>query len=249
MGGKPRRPVDPKAALRRRVWDDLRAAGVARFPGAWGRIPNFTGAERAAERLAQTDEWRAARVLKVNPDSPQRPVRRAALEAGKRLYMPVPKLASERPFLLIDPGELAPDQLWEASSIRGAGKLGRPVSVEEMDRVDLIVTGCVAVSARGGRLGKGGGYSDLEYAMLRELDLAGEATPVATTVHSIQVVDVAELPMTEHDISLDLIVTERGLVRCPDRPPRPTGILWDHLDAAKRDSIPVLARRARWGQR
>lgn len=244
MGGKPRRAGDPKAALRRRVWDDLRAAGAARFPGARGRIPNFTGAERAAERLAATDEWRAARIIKVNPDSPQRPVRRAALEAGKRLYMPVPKLASERPFLLIDPAELAPDQLWEASSIRGASKLGRPVAVRDMERIDLIVTGCVAVSARGGRLGKGGGYSDLEYAMLRELDLAGEKTPVATTVHSVQVVDAAELPMTEHDISLDFFVTEKGLVRCVDRPRRPPGILWDHLDPAKRASIPVLARRA-----
>ena len=40
-----------KAALRQEVWAALTAAGVARFPGAAGRIPNFTGAEAAAERL------------------------------------------------------------------------------------------------------------------------------------------------------------------------------------------------------
>jgi 5-formyltetrahydrofolate cyclo-ligase len=229
--------------LRRQVWNELRDAGVARFPGARGRIPNFTGAERAAELLAGTAEWETARVIKCNPDSPQRAVRRAALEAGKRLYMAVPKLASERPFLLLDPEELGPDRFWEASSIKGASELGRPVAVEDMEPIDLIVTGCVAVSRRGGRLGKGGGFSDLEYAMLRELGLAGEDTPVATTVHSIQV--VPSVPMTEHDLSLDLVITERDVIRCTDRPPRPQGVLWDHLAPDKRDAIPVLAARAR----
>ncbi len=40
-----------KAALREQVWSAMRAAKVARFPGAVGRIPNFTGAEAAAQRL------------------------------------------------------------------------------------------------------------------------------------------------------------------------------------------------------
>jgi 5-formyltetrahydrofolate cyclo-ligase len=244
MGTGVRKKLDPKAMLRRQVWNQLRDARVARFPGARGRIPNFTGAERAAEILAGTPEWQAARVIKCNPDSPQRAVRRAALEAGKRLYMAVPKLASERPFLLLDPEVLGPDRFWEASSIKGATELGQPVAIQDMERIELIVTGCVAVSRRGDRLGKGGGYSDLEYAMLRELELAGEDTPVATTVHSIQVVPSSALPMTEHDLSLDLVITERDVIRCTDRRPRPQGVLWDHLEPHKRDAIPVLAARA-----
>jgi hypothetical protein len=48
---------------------------VARFPGAAGRIPNFTGAEAAAERLRATPEWQAAGTLKANSDSAQLPVR------------------------------------------------------------------------------------------------------------------------------------------------------------------------------
>jgi len=41
-----------KQALRERVWDDLEASGVARFPfPPHGRIPNFDGADEAAERL------------------------------------------------------------------------------------------------------------------------------------------------------------------------------------------------------
>ncbi|HEX9992806.1 MAG TPA: hypothetical protein VGB14_07770, partial [Acidimicrobiales bacterium] len=66
--------MDAKQQVRERVWDALTGAGAARFPGARGRIPNFTGAERAAGRLAERPEWRAAAALKCNPDLPQLPV-------------------------------------------------------------------------------------------------------------------------------------------------------------------------------
>ncbi|MBV8385332.1 MAG: 5-formyltetrahydrofolate cyclo-ligase, partial [Acidimicrobiia bacterium] len=62
---------DDKQAVRERVWREMRRRKVARFPGAEGRIPNFTGAEAAAKRLASLDVWRAAEVIKCNPDSPQ----------------------------------------------------------------------------------------------------------------------------------------------------------------------------------
>jgi 5-formyltetrahydrofolate cyclo-ligase len=42
--GGPADLLAAKAALRQEVWSAMRAAKVARFPGAAGRIPNFTGA-------------------------------------------------------------------------------------------------------------------------------------------------------------------------------------------------------------
>jgi 5-formyltetrahydrofolate cyclo-ligase len=72
--GGPRGVLAAKADLREEVWSAMRAAGVARFPGAAGRIPNFTGAEAAAERLRGTPQWQAAGTLKANPDSAQLPV-------------------------------------------------------------------------------------------------------------------------------------------------------------------------------
>ena len=72
-----------KADLRQEVWSAMRAAKVARFPGAEGRIPNFSGAEAAAGQLRDLPAWRAAGTLKANPDSAQLPVRRRALEDGK----------------------------------------------------------------------------------------------------------------------------------------------------------------------
>src|SRR5260370_20579529 len=100
--GGPAGLLAAKAALRQEVWSAMRAAKVARFPGAAGRIPNFTGAEAAAERLRALPEWQAAGTLKANPDSAQWPVRQRALEDGKTVYIAVPRRA--RPEPLFSPG-------------------------------------------------------------------------------------------------------------------------------------------------
>jgi 5-formyltetrahydrofolate cyclo-ligase len=47
--GGPPEVLAAKAALRQEVWSAMRAARVARFPGAEGRIPNFAGAENAVK--------------------------------------------------------------------------------------------------------------------------------------------------------------------------------------------------------
>jgi len=231
-----------KRELRRARWDALRAAGAARFPGAAGRIPNFTGAEAAAELLARESVWQRASVLKCNPDLPQRPVRHRALKEGKRVYLAVPRLAEKKPFLLLDPGRLDEKDLWKASSIVGAFELGHPVTLKQLEPIDLIVTGCVAVASDGARLGKGGGYGDLEYALLRETRKIGPRTPIVTTVHPTQVLRKGRIPMGRHDVSLDLFATPKKVVRCPREYRRPKGILWNDLGPEERAAIPVLAR-------
>ena len=237
-----------KAELREEVWAALSAAGAARFPGARGRIPNFTGAEAAARRLAETDAWTGAGTLKSNPDAPQWPVRQRALEDGKTVYMAVPRLAEGRPFFLLDPAHLA-DPPRVASSIKGASRSARTVEVADLEPVDLVVTGCVAVAEDGSRLGKGGGFSDLEFAIATEAGLIGRDTVVVTTVHESQVVERGRIPVTDHDIWLDLIVTpERVIVpkRARGRArARPAAIVWDDLTDEKVDAIPLLRRLQR----
>ena len=51
------------------------------------KIPNFLGAEAAADQLAALQAWEATRVVKANPDKAQRPVRARALTEGKVLYI------------------------------------------------------------------------------------------------------------------------------------------------------------------
>jgi 5-formyltetrahydrofolate cyclo-ligase len=207
-----------------------------------GRIPNFIGAEAAARRLADSPAWHSARVVKCNPDAPQLPVRVLALRQGKRLFMAVPRLRQERCFLELDPRRLAGRER-TAASIRGAAQFGTPTLPKEMPMVDLIVAGSVAVDRKGARIGKGGGFSDLEFALLTELGLVGRWTTVVTTVHSLQIVP-APIPMLAHDIPLDLIVTPEDTIASPRRHQRPVGILWSILPERKIAEIPVLARLA-----
>jgi len=212
--------------------------GVALPPGAHGRIPKFVGAELAAERLAELPQWKAARVVKSNPDWAQLPVRIRALEDGKLLYMAVPRLATLKPFYLLDPAQLrAPFDTVATGD--GAAQLAPKVAVEEMRPVDLVVAGSVAVSRDGVRIGKGAGYSDIEVALLTEAGLIGPNTVIVTTVHAVQVLD-EELPETEYDFSVDLVVTPDEVITAGLPRRRPPGIAHEHLSNHKVNEIPVL---------
>jgi 5-formyltetrahydrofolate cyclo-ligase len=228
-----------KQSLRERVWGALEARGEARFPfPAHGRIPNFAGADEAAERLTETDAWREAETVKANPDAPQLPVRRAALRAGKTVYMAVPRLRDERCFLELDPEVL--DDYDAATTVSGSNKHGRQVAPDEMPPIDLVVSGSVVVAESGARIGKGEGFSDLEWAVLRELGLVDGETPVATTVHELQVRD-EEWTTDAHDVSLDLVVTPERTVET-DAGGKPAGIDWSLLSDADVEEMPVLER-------
>ena len=223
--------MDDKQDVRERVWQVLQDEGAARFPGARGRIPNFKGTEVAAERLAQLPEWHAAVVVKSNPDAPQLPVRRRARRDGKTLYMAVPRLREVKPFVRVE----------SDPTIKNAMRDGIPTSVEDLGHVDLVVCGTVAVNREGVRVGKGGGFSDLELALLTEAGLVDDATTIVTTVHRLQLVD-EELPETEHDFRVDIVVTPDEVVRTGTRRHSP-GVIWEHLDDEAIAAIPVLAAR------
>jgi 5-formyltetrahydrofolate cyclo-ligase len=226
-----------KQEARDRVWALLEREAAAP-PGVHGHIPNFVGADQAAARLAELEAWRTAEVVKSNPDKGQLPVRLHALHEGKLLYMAVPRLATPKPFYLLDPAALT-TPFESAATSQGAAGAARTIGVDEMRAVDLIVCGSVAVNRQGVRVGKGAGYSDIEVALLTEAGLIRPETVIVTTVHQIQVVD-DELPETEHDFSVDVIVTPDEVIQ-GGPPRRPSGIVLAHLSAEKVAEIPVLA--------
>src|SRR5947209_12909098 len=107
-----------KSAARQWVWDRLVAEGEARFPfPPHGRIPNFAGAEVAAARLFNIEPWKSATAIKVNPDSPQRPLRAEALRRGITVFVPTPRLRGG--FKKLDPRRIPPDRINEAASLFG----------------------------------------------------------------------------------------------------------------------------------
>ena len=235
-----------KKEIREAVWSLLQSEGVARFPGARGRIPNFKRAEQCASHVSELEVWQTAHVIKSNPDSPQRAIRHLALKQGKTIYMAVPRLREEKCFIELDPRRLGKN-LYAASSIKGAFEFGRQVSVKQMKFVDLILCGSVAVRRDGARIGKGGGYSDLEYAIAIELGIVSERTSILTTVHPLQIVD-EKIALEPHDIPVDFIVTPDEIIKCKTNLPRPAGIYWEYLDEEKIAAIPLLKKmQARLG--
>ncbi len=232
-------PVD-KEALRERIWDELEESGAARFPfPPHGRIPNFAAAAAAASRLTELNAWRTATTLKANPDAPQLPVRRRALRAGRTLFMAVPRLREPDCFVELDPARI--EDTDAAATVSAMDDYGQPVGPAHVPEIDLIVTGSVAVTPSGARVGKGEGYSDLEYAILHEFGLVSPSTPVVSTVHELQVV-TENIPVETHDVPIDLIVTPDRTIRTDTPYSRPTGVAWDRLSAERIDEIPVLER-------
>jgi 5-formyltetrahydrofolate cyclo-ligase len=241
--GGPADVLAAKASLREQVWAAMSAARVARFPGAAGRIPNFTGAEAAAQRLRELPEWRDARTLKANPDLPQLPVRQRALEDGKTVYMAVPRLAGAEPFFALDPDHLS-EPPRKAASISGAVRSARRVALAGLAPVDLVVMGSVAVGEDGARLGKGGGFADLEFALASAAGRIGPGTVTATTVHELQLRPAGTVPLTPHDVPVDLVITPDRVIDCRQvRGPRPApGVRWQELTEEKIAAIPLLAQ-------
>lgn len=230
-----------KDQLRSEVWSRL-VEQEAAIGKPFGHIPNFKGADQAAERLAGLPIWQQARVIKSNPDSPQQPVRWRALRDGKKLYMAVPRLTQEHCFVELTQTALEQQgiSLKTAATIKGAMRYGRLVSLAEMEPIDLVVTGCVAVSPDGGRTGKGAGFADLELGLLRQFGLINSDAPIVTTAHSLQFVEDEKLPMQSHDWSLIWIVTPADVFETRSTRPQPKGLDWTQVRSEQIETIPVL---------
>jgi 5-formyltetrahydrofolate cyclo-ligase len=92
----------------------------------------------------------------------------------------------------------------------GTAALGTIVNLTAVGNlhVDIVVVASVVVNPiTGARLGKGKGYGDIEYAMMRQLGACDDTTLVITTVHESQLLD--DLPssvMTEHDLYVEFFI-------------------------------------------
>jgi 5-formyltetrahydrofolate cyclo-ligase len=232
-----------KDKLRTEIWSLLKAQ-AASVGDPFGHIPNFLGAELAAKKLASLPIWQQAKTIKCNPDSPQIPVRMRALQDGKRLYMAVPRLTDDRCFVELTAEDLYKRNipLAEAAIARKALTCGNLVSFAQMQPIDLVIVGCVAVARNGGRTGKGAGFADLELAMLTEFGLVEIDTPIVTTVHSLQIVQDLRLPMQAHDWALNWIVTAEEVIETNTTYPRPNGLNWDSIRLEQLEQIPILRK-------
>lgn len=227
-----------KQEIREQIWNTMEEQKVVAFPfPPQGRIPNFRGAAKAADLFMQQPFWQDAATMKSNPDSPQKPVRARALKSGKRIFMAVPRLREEKPFREVIVDEQT--DINKAVTIKGYMANGEPRSVEDMPKIDIVIAGSVAVHRDGRRVGKGGGYSDIEFALAREAGKITEDTLIVTTVHPLQVVEY-DLPFEAHDVPLDYIITPDEVIATNTDYDRPEGIIREILTDKYLKEIPVL---------
>lgn len=180
-------------ALREEVWNALARYDLALHPTPpHGHHPNFKGAKRAAERLISTPEFQGTRTILVGMDAVLKPLREAALKAGKALILPHPDRAGE--FLQV--AGLNPKKLFR---VREVSRYGQRVELEA-SRIDLVLIGAVAVDEEGGWVGKGYGFP--------QAWLQVEA-PFATLAHPVMI--YPRLPVRERTVQL--IATPQRLIR------------------------------------
>ncbi len=232
-------PTDrAKARIRREVWSRLERLEIATTPRpCYGKIPNFVGSLNAARKITRLAAFREARVIYSTPDLPQKPIREEALRRGKVVVTALPRLNG---YLLLDPAKIPRDMVSYATTVRGSLKMGRRVPVLEDVKVDLVVLGSVAAGRDGARLGKGDGRYDLEYALLRELNVIDKSTPVATTIHDVQLVE--GIPMERHDVPADYVATPKELIVAEGRYEKPPGVFWELLTIDEIKASPILRR-------
>jgi 5-formyltetrahydrofolate cyclo-ligase len=235
-----------KQSIRERIWALLEERGVAAFPRPIrGRIPNFQGSNEACGSLTTLPEFNESHVVKVNPDAPQRRCRELVLSHGKLLIMPTPRIREG--FLLLDPGRIPVNHYREASTIGGAFRWSSPVDPHELPKIDLVITGSVAVNSRGRRIGKSHGYAEIEWGVLSTLNKVDENTPVVTTVHDLQFLS-DEIPREPFDLPVDIVVTPSRVIRINRIDPKPSGIYWEYVTTDMIREIPLLREMLRKGE-
>ena len=229
-----------KQELRDKIWQSLTDQKVAAFPfPVKGRIPNFVGAAKAADLVREQSWYKKAKVIKFNPDSPQRPLRFRALKDGKLIYMAVPKLKTLKCFIELDPKKISPENYLKAASNDGAKIFGKAVHPKEMKKIDLISAGSVVLNHKGKRIGKGAGYSDIEYGIGRLFNIVNEKTKIFSTIHDLQLVK-DDWEVEEFDTWMDYIVTPHTVVECVNTS-QSQGLRLDLMDKKKFEQIPILA--------
>uniref|UniRef100_A0A7C3UCL0 5-formyltetrahydrofolate cyclo-ligase n=1 Tax=Geoglobus ahangari TaxID=113653 RepID=A0A7C3UCL0_9EURY len=189
-----------KQEAREFVWKAI--GKYSKFPPPFGRIPNFIGAEKACEKLREIENYRKVRVVFAAPDSPLKRAREIVIEDGKILLAVKPKMTG---FLIIDRGR--------AGTIKEMIRYGKEVNLDELNlKVDIFLQGCVAVDRKGNRIGKGSGFGDREFHLLKDSGLLSRNCLYIVVAHPIQIFDDLSYLMDEHDVKADVILTPNEII-------------------------------------
>ena len=203
---------ESKEEARRFVWKKIEYFALPPSP-LTGRIPNFKGSKRACERIRELKEYRESTTVFSAPDSPLLQARKVVLEDGKNLLAVKPRITG---FLLLKGEKFEGKVSIKDVSIKGMIRNGieiQEAELDEIDGVEIFIQGCVAIDTKGNRIGKGSGYGDKEYELLKKHGLLDDCLYIVIA-HEIQIFDDLSYLMKEHDVKADVILTPTKIVEC-----------------------------------
>jgi len=241
----PGEEVVTKRSLCVQTWKKLRQEKCCiGYNNIFNRIPNFVGSDKAADLLAETEEFKKCNHIKVNIDRSQDAVKMHVLSAGKTLYLPPAKESSALCTKIIEcPSDVDEDTKKKIIKTSSLKENRQEINLEDNIKLDMIVIGSVVVSRDGYRLGRGNGFVDLDIGILIQTGVITPETLIVTTVHDHQVVDNLELHLfKKNDTPVDIIATPTEIIRVSKRLTRPTGISWEILSERRLKIVPVLQK-------
>jgi 5-formyltetrahydrofolate cyclo-ligase len=159
-------------------------------------------ADRALHLMSH---WRIALYAALPWELDAAPLIELARKRGCRIYLPCiePRRASrDMSFIELD-GPLRDNRLGIGEP-QGASTLGARW-------LDLVFLPLLGFDRAGLRLGTGGGYYDRAFAF-RQLRHAWHAPRLVGLAYAFQ--EIEGLKIAAHDVLLDAVVTEEGMIRC-----------------------------------
>jgi 5-formyltetrahydrofolate cyclo-ligase len=189
-----------KEEVRQYVWKKIEP--FCDFPSPYGRIPNFRDARKACERIRELEEYRAAECVFSAPDSVLLRLREIVLEDGKTLLAVLPRM---KDFVVLR--ERVKPTIERL-------KLGKKADFSELrEKVRIFAQGCVAVDIHGNRIGKGTGFGDMEFQLLKKEGVLAEDALFVVVAHDIQVFGDLGYLAEEHDVKANVILTPTRTIR------------------------------------
>jgi len=199
-----------KQAIREWVWEKLTKEQIAKFPlPCYGRIPNFRGMENASKQILKLSEFKKANFIFSAPDYVLHSLREITLQNSKELLMATPHIQG---FLLLKDVPLK--MISKAVTIKEMHNFGTQINLNQISRpIEIFCQGSVAVDRKGNRLGKGKGYGDQEFQLLRSEGLITAQTVSITLIHDIQLFDDFSYLMEPQDVPMQVILTPTEIIR------------------------------------
>ena len=201
-----------KQEVREWIWEKMTAEGIAQFPlPCYGRIPNFIGVEKATQLIQDLPEFKKARFIFSAPDFVLHNIRELVLQNRKQLLVATPHMLE---FLILNSNNIPTRMITKAVTIKSMYKFGNKVHLNQISRpLDIFCQGSVALDRTGNRLGKGKGYGDREYHLLKQEGIIDKQTLLITLIHDVQLIDDFSYLMESNDVKMQIALTPSEIIR------------------------------------